>query len=46
MAEPDLASEIIGLSPPDQPDPRWQVRVRGLFGREHVLRGRAWAGPS
>lgn len=23
-----------------------QVRVRGLFGREHVLRGRAWAGPS
>lgn len=33
--------EITGSSPPDQPDPRWQVRVRGLtksFGANVVLR--------
>jgi phospholipid/cholesterol/gamma-HCH transport system ATP-binding protein len=38
--DPALASEIIGLSPPDQPDPRWQVRVRALsksFGPNLVL---------
>ena len=42
MAEdPQRASEIIGLTPPDQPDPRWQVRVRGLcksFGTNLVLK--------
>jgi phospholipid/cholesterol/gamma-HCH transport system ATP-binding protein len=41
MAEDvDRASEIIGLTPPDQRDPRWQVRVRGLtksFGQNLVL---------
>jgi phospholipid/cholesterol/gamma-HCH transport system ATP-binding protein len=40
MSDPKLASEIIGLSPPEQPDPRWQVRVRGLtksFGPNLVL---------
>ncbi len=40
MADAALASEIIGLSPPDQPDPRWQVRVRALtksFGQNLVL---------
>ncbi|MGE0548775.1 MAG: ABC transporter ATP-binding protein [Kofleriaceae bacterium] len=30
MSDVQLASEIIGLTPPEQPDPRWQVRVRGL----------------
>ncbi len=33
-------NEIIGASPPEQPDPRWQVRVRGLtksFGTNLVL---------
>ena len=40
MTDPARASEIIGLSPPDQPDPRWQVRVRALsksFGTNLVL---------
>ena len=40
MAAPVEAGEIIGSSPPDQPDPRWQVRVRGLsksFGSNLVL---------
>src|SRR5262249_31989414 len=35
-----LTSEIIGQSPPDQVDPRWQVRVRSLtksFGPNLVL---------
>ena len=35
-----LATEIIGLSPPELPDPRWQVRVRALtkrFGTNLVL---------
>ena len=35
-----LASEIIGLTPPDQPDPRWHIRVRKLtktFGTNTVL---------
>jgi phospholipid/cholesterol/gamma-HCH transport system ATP-binding protein len=35
-----LASEIIGLSAPDKPDPRWHIRVRGLtksFGPNLVL---------
>jgi phospholipid/cholesterol/gamma-HCH transport system ATP-binding protein len=34
------ASEIIGLTPPDQPDPRWHIRVRQLtksFGANLVL---------
>jgi phospholipid/cholesterol/gamma-HCH transport system ATP-binding protein len=34
------ASEIIGLTPPDQPDPRWHIRVRQLtksFGTNLVL---------
>jgi phospholipid/cholesterol/gamma-HCH transport system ATP-binding protein len=34
------ATEIIGLTPPDQPDPRWHIRVRGLykaFGTNSVL---------
>jgi phospholipid/cholesterol/gamma-HCH transport system ATP-binding protein len=38
--ETERAAEIIGLSPPDQPDPRWQVRVRKLtkrFGNNLVL---------
>ncbi|MEO8552579.1 MAG: ATP-binding cassette domain-containing protein, partial [Kofleriaceae bacterium] len=42
MENPALANEIIGLTPPDQPDPRWQVRVRGLtksFGSNLVLDG-------
>lgn len=42
MADAQLASEIIGLTPPEQPDPRWQVRVRGLtkaFGSNLVLDG-------
>ncbi len=33
-------TEIIGETPPDKPDPRWQVRVRGLsksFGPNLVL---------
>ena len=30
MGDPDFASEIIGITPPEQPDPRWQVRVRAL----------------
>ena len=30
MSDPSLASEIIGLTPPDQPDPRWHIRVRQL----------------
>ncbi|MGE0872691.1 MAG: ABC transporter ATP-binding protein [Kofleriaceae bacterium] len=30
MSDLQLASEIIGLTSPEQPDPRWQVRVRGL----------------
>ena len=40
MSDHQLASEIIGLSAPDQPDPRWQVRVRALsksFGPNLVL---------
>ena len=40
MSDHQLASEIIGLSPPDQADPRWQVRVRALsksFGPNLVL---------
>lgn len=35
-----LASEIIGLSPPEAPDPRWHIRVRALtksFGTNLVL---------
>ncbi|MBA3538516.1 MAG: ABC transporter ATP-binding protein [Deltaproteobacteria bacterium] len=28
--ETGIASEIIGLTPPDQPDPRWHIRVRAL----------------
>jgi phospholipid/cholesterol/gamma-HCH transport system ATP-binding protein len=42
MAEPQLANEIIGTSPPEEKDPRWQVRVRGLtksFGANLVLDG-------
>ncbi len=38
--DPVLASEIVGGTPPDKPDPRWQVRVRGLtksFGPNLVL---------
>jgi len=38
--EHERAAEIIGLSPPDKPDPRWQVRVRNLtkrFGTNLVL---------
>jgi len=34
------ASEIIGLTPPEQPDPRWHIRVRALtktFGTNTVL---------
>ena len=34
------ASEIIGLTPPEQPDPRWHIRVRQLtktFGTNLVL---------
>ena len=34
------ATEIIGLSPPDKPDPRWHIRVRALkkaFGPNLVL---------
>lgn len=37
---PALASEIIGQSPPEQPDPRWHIRVRKLtktFGPNLVL---------
>jgi phospholipid/cholesterol/gamma-HCH transport system ATP-binding protein len=40
VSDHQLASEIIGLSAPDQPDPRWQVRVRALsksFGPNLVL---------
>ena len=40
MADAQLASEIIGLTPPDQPDPRWHIRVRALtksFGPNLVL---------
>jgi phospholipid/cholesterol/gamma-HCH transport system ATP-binding protein len=40
VSDPARASEIIGLSAPDQPDPRWQVRVRALsksFGPNLVL---------
>jgi phospholipid/cholesterol/gamma-HCH transport system ATP-binding protein len=40
MIEVDRAQEIIGLSPPDQPDPRWHIRVRSLtkkFGQNLVL---------
>jgi phospholipid/cholesterol/gamma-HCH transport system ATP-binding protein len=39
-ADPARASEIIGLSPPDQSDPRWHIRVRALkksFGANLVL---------
>jgi len=35
-----MANEVIGESAPEQPDPRWQVRVRGLtkkFGANLVL---------
>src|SRR5262245_40865682 len=38
--DPKLATEIIGLSDPEKPDPRWQVRVRALtkrFGPNLVL---------
>jgi phospholipid/cholesterol/gamma-HCH transport system ATP-binding protein len=40
VEDENLATGIIGLTPPDQPDPRWQVRVRGLcksFGSNLVL---------
>jgi phospholipid/cholesterol/gamma-HCH transport system ATP-binding protein len=44
MSEPpidvNLASEIIGVSPADKPDPRWHIRVRQLtksFGTNLVL---------
>jgi phospholipid/cholesterol/gamma-HCH transport system ATP-binding protein len=40
VTNPQLASEIIGLTPPDQPDPRWHIRVRQLsksFGANLVL---------
>ncbi len=40
MTDAALASEIIGLSPPDKPDPRWHIRVRALrktFGPNLVL---------
>src|SRR4026207_2021881 len=40
MSDLALASEIIGLTPPDQPDPRWHIRVRELtksFGTNLVL---------
>jgi len=36
----NVPNEIVGDSAPDQPDPRWQVRVRGLtkkFGTNLVL---------
>jgi phospholipid/cholesterol/gamma-HCH transport system ATP-binding protein len=39
-ADAQLASEIIGLTPPEQPDPRWHIRVRALtktFGPNLVL---------
>ncbi len=42
VQDPELATEIVGLTPPDQPDPRWQVRVRDLkksFGPNLVLDG-------
>lgn len=38
--DPARASEVIGLTPPDKPDPRWHIRVRGLtktFGPNKVL---------
>jgi phospholipid/cholesterol/gamma-HCH transport system ATP-binding protein len=40
MTNAALASEIIGLSPPDKPDQRWHIRVRELkksFGPNLVL---------
>ena len=40
MSNPALASEIIGISPPDQRDERWHIRVRQLtksFGPNLVL---------
>ena len=40
MTDAARASEIIGLSPPDKPDPRWHIRVRSLvksFGPNLVL---------
>src|ERR1044071_8015273 len=40
MSDAALASEIIGLTPPDQADPRWHIRVRQLsksFGTNLVL---------
>ena len=40
MTDVALASEIIGLSPADKPDPRWHIRVRQLtksFGANLVL---------
>ncbi len=40
MANAVDANELIGASPPEQKDPRWQVRVRGLtksFGPNLVL---------
>ncbi len=40
MTDTALASEIIGLTPPDKPDPRWHIRVRQLtksFGPNLVL---------
>ena len=39
-ADAQRATEIIGLSPPDKPDPRWHIRVRQLtklFGPNLVL---------
>jgi phospholipid/cholesterol/gamma-HCH transport system ATP-binding protein len=39
--DPQPGNEIIGPGAPDQPDPRWQVRVRGLcksFGTNLVLK--------
>lgn len=38
----ELAAGIVSVTPPDQPDPRWQVRVRDLkksFGANLVLDG-------
>jgi phospholipid/cholesterol/gamma-HCH transport system ATP-binding protein len=42
VEDPHLAAGIVSVSPPDQPDPRWQVRVRDLkksFGPNLVLDG-------
>lgn len=42
LARDARGSEIVGTSPPDQVDPRWHIRVRGLtksFGANLVLDG-------